>query len=366
MAEASRLALVNRAVKRLTTATTSADIVARSLEECIDLIGADEVTLYLHAPEGVTWHMLDSSGTLLAIPREVAELRARYNVHPVEFPTQWAIPIGELGVLSLVVARGLHPEERDALDMLASVIELALQSANKVNAYRQQSDELYQFMRTLAHNLRNPLALMIGFAQLVKRNYAEVLDAEAMDYLDEIDQGGFRLSEMVEGVRTLAELQRSTIKQEAVPMLSVVQMAQRELIRMMRDKECTIEVDDMLPMVFGDGEWLTKAVMHLLRNAVQYGSGNVKIGADILPDERVRIWVQNNGKVIPLRQRSQLFVPFARVDEDDTGDTPRGGGLGLYIVRQIVERHHGEVAVQSDSDSTVFSFTVPLAPLSIQ
>ena len=109
----------------------------------------------------------------------------------------------------------------------------------------------------------------------------------------------------------------------------------------------------------GHAPWVEEVWVNYISNAIKYGGQppRVELGADVLADGAVRLWVADNGAGLPPDVHARLFTPFSRLDQIRA----RGHGLGLSIVRRIVEKMGGQVGVQSGAAGTIgcrFYFTL--------
>ncbi len=111
-------------------------------------------------------------------------------------------------------------------------------------------------------------------------------------------------------------------------------------------------------MALGYGPWVEEVWANYLSNAIQYGGRppRVELGATEQADGMVRFWVRDNGPGLTPEEQARLFTPFTRLDQVRA----KGHGLGLSIVRRIVEKLGGQVGVESEvGRGSVFTFTLP-------
>jgi len=119
-------------------------------------------------------------------------------------------------------------------------------------------------------------------------------------------------------------------------------------------------VPDEWPLAVGYGPWIEEVWANYINNAIKYGGEPpcVRLGATAQPDGTIRFWVSDNGAGLSEEEQARLFTPFTRLDQVRA----RGYGLGLSIVRRIMDRLGGEVGVESrDGEGSVFSFVLPAA-----
>jgi signal transduction histidine kinase len=164
---------------------------------------------------------------------------------------------------------------------------------------------------------------------------------------------------LLASVRKIDEVER-----DALDMTMIVHEAQERLRDMLAESQAVVTVPDHWPLAFGYGPWVEEVWANYISNAIKYGGvpPRVELGAEMLTDGRVRFWVRDNGKGLTPEERAQLFTLFTRLDKVRA----RGHGLGLSIVRRIVEKLSGEVGVESEvGQGSRFSFILPAAVVSM-
>jgi two-component system, sensor histidine kinase and response regulator len=132
------------------------------------------------------------------------------------------------------------------------------------------------------------------------------------------------------------------------------------LTGMIAEHQAEVVVTDDWPVALGRGQWVEEVWVNYVSNALKYGGRppRVELGAAEQEDGTVRFWVRDNGPGLTLEEKTQLFVPFTRLDQARA----KGHGLGLSIVRRIVEKMGGQVGVESAiGQGSVFFFTLPSA-----
>ena len=223
-----------------------------------------------------------------------------------------------------------------------------------------RNEELDAFAHTVAHDLKNPLGPVIGFAEIVIRDYTAMSDDERQRCVQAIARSGRKIKSIVEELLLLAEVRKVQVGTEPLDMAAIVSEAQQRLADMVEQSHAKIVLSDaaMWPGAVGYGPWVEEVWVNYLSNAIKYGGKppHVELGAELQTDNMVRFWVSDNGPGIPPEARARLFTPFTRLDQVRT----QGHGLGLSIARRIVEKLGGQVGVESRvGQGSVFSFTLP-------
>lgn len=202
--------------------------------------------------------------------------------------------------------------------------------------------------------------MVSSYLQLIKRRYEEELDEDGQEFLEFAVNGADRMRNMIQGL-----LKYSRVEARGNPLeptdLNVVLAEVREDLQM-RIEESDAEITaDTLPRVEGDKEQLRQVFQNLLDNAVEYSGAeppNVDVSAERDGSEWV-ISVSDEGIGIDSDEADHVFEVFESMH---TSDEHTGTGIGLALCERIVERHDGEIWVESISgEGSTFSFTLPAA-----
>jgi PAS domain S-box-containing protein len=233
------------------------------------------------------------------------------------------------------------------------------ESLRQSNAELQaRNDELDAFARTVAHDLQSPLAFIIGMAELLADEGETVPVAEQRKYLQAIVQHGLKVSRITDELLLLAQVRRGEVKVEPLDMARIVAEAWQCLAELAQDYQAEIGLPNAWPTALGHGLWVEEVWVNYLSNALKYGGRppRLELGAAVQPDGQVRFWVHDNGQGLTVEEQSRLFIPFTQLGQARA----TGYGLGLSIVRRIVEKLGGQVSVESESGhGSTFSFTLP-------
>ncbi len=237
---------------------------------------------------------------------------------------------------------------------------------------QQLADLQMQFVAGVSHELRTPLTVIRTAAYNLRGKIASN-PAQVERYGGLIQNESEKLSAIVEQILRFAGAKAGKVirQREPVPVQDVVEdsiLACRSLFEGSKLK-LEKEVAPDLPMILADSMALQHAVQNLIQNAVKYGTeGNDWIGVSAsAPDESVvEIRVADRGPGIPPEEQARVFDPFFR-GKRAVQDQIHGTGLGLNLVRQIVEAHGGTIAVESEMmKGTAFVIRLPVAPAEYQ
>jgi signal transduction histidine kinase/HAMP domain-containing protein len=206
------------------------------------------------------------------------------------------------------------------------------------------------FIATISHELRTPLTVIRGFTELLLRGTGgEKLSPDQAELLDQVRARAVDMTDMVNNAILIADIESGQLKTELQPqdLEMVVNMALAPMRQGFEQKRLSLTVDIPadLPAVVGDREQLKRAFSQLLDNARRYtDQGGVTIQS-VARDGRVYIDISDTGPGIAPEILPRLFTRFQRVEGNNSSQ--RGGGLGLAITRQLIERQGGTVHVTS-------------------
>jgi PAS domain S-box-containing protein len=219
--------------------------------------------------------------------------------------------------------------------------------------------ELEQFTAVVSHDLHAPLRAVATYCELLEREYADKLDMAAQEYISFARQSIDRMHALIEDLRSLTRVTtrgkqlRPVDSQEAVDaaLINLGPEIERSGARVTHGE---------LPTVLADGTQLMQLFQNLIGNAIKYTKGRrpvIQISA-VLDGTRWRFGVRDNGIGIAPQDIGRLFVIFQRLHADE--EEYSGTGVGLALCKRIVERHGGQIWVESRPDmGSTFYFTIP-------
>ena len=230
-----------------------------------------------------------------------------------------------------------------------------------------QNAELDAFAHTVAHDLKNPLATIIGFAEVLAEDLATLPQQDVSKAVANILRIGQKLDRSIDELMLLAGIRRQEVTPGLLDMGAVLQEALDGLQMLIRERHAQVEVLDgaAWPVTLGYAPWIVQVWDNYISNAIKYGGRPpvVRIGADRAGSAgpsgvaMARFWVQDNGPGLSAEAQAALFAPFTRLDQV----RGQGHGLGLSIVRRIVEKLGGQAGVESrPGQGSKFFFTLPL------
>jgi len=227
--------------------------------------------------------------------------------------------------------------------------------------------ELDAFAHTVAHDLRSPLTGLIGFVDLLQASATERGDAEYLEYSLYLNRSSVKMSNIIDELLLLASVREvDQVETCALDMAGIAREAQDRLDYLIDEYGAEISAPETWPLATGYGPWVEEVWVNYLSNAVKYGGDaetgtppGIELGFDrVNAGGVIRFWVRDNGSGLTAEQCAQLFTPFERLHNVRA----EGHGLGLSIVRRILEKLGGEVGVESTpGEGSTFYFTLPAA-----
>ncbi|MBI5776319.1 MAG: CHASE3 domain-containing protein [Nitrospirae bacterium] len=220
--------------------------------------------------------------------------------------------------------------------------------------------QLEHLAETLAHDLRSPGERMGEFAALLMGEYGNRLDERATRWLRFIEENGRLLRERVEDMLAVARIGGRTVAIEAVDPALVIQDVLKSRAGELERQRTQVRTDGSSPMVACHRAYFHQAMDNLVSNAIKFSADRPDPSIAITwkqAGDRVKFSVSDNGAGIPESERRLVFEPFVRLHPDTT----KGSGIGLAIVRRIVELYDGEVWIESGvRGGCTVSFTLPV------
>jgi two-component system sensor histidine kinase/response regulator len=233
------------------------------------------------------------------------------------------------------------------------------QLCEQVAALEVRNKELEEYAHMVAHDLKEPLTVLIMTADLIK-DVHDLTGEELREWLVQIKSTAHEMKNIIKSLLLFAEVSKAEAPRGAVHMAQVVANVQTRLGYMIREQQAQLILPQVWPDAVGYEPWIEEVWANFLSNALKYGGRPpcVELGASARSDGMLRFWTRDNGPGIPPEARTCLFTrgnPLSRLSH-------LGDGLGLPIVHNIVEKLGGEVGVESEvGQGSLFFFTLPAA-----
>jgi len=274
-----------------------------------------------------------------------------------------------IGALSVVRREpsAFTTDEIELLSLLGRLAGSAVQNIRAYEAERTTAEELRRlsalradFVSLVSHELRSPMASVIGSARTLQLRWRELAPEQRESFLALIVHETSRLAELISDVLDTSRIEAGTFSYsfEDVDLAQVIRDTAAAAAHGQDEVAVEAHVREPLPMIRGNRDRLRQVLVNLIDNAVKYSSPGdaVKVEAHAM-NGRVLIEVHDSGPGIPTQHQNVIFEKFGRVH----GETAKPGtGLGLFIARSIAEAHGGALAVHSHPEHQGATFTLTL------
>jgi PAS domain S-box-containing protein len=231
-----------------------------------------------------------------------------------------------------------------------------------INDLKRSNDELEQFAYVASHDLQEPLRTIASFTQLLERRYKGKFGKDADEFMDYIVDASFRMKDQIEGLLEFSRVATREKTFEQVNMNDILNYTMNNLKTLIEENNAKITYDP-LPKLMGDADQLQRVFQNIISNAIKFKKEeeSPKIHISVQRNEENNEYVfsiADNGIGIEKQYMERIFVIFKRLH---TQDEYKGTGIGLSIVKRIIERHNGRIWVESDlGRGATFYFTLPL------
>ncbi len=294
-------------------------------------------------------------GLVLLIMFAISLLLASHIVRPVKKLQEGAERVAQ-GKFN----EGVSIKTGDELEELGESFD------DMVQGLKRLEDLKDEFVFIAAHELRTPVSAMKGYLSLILDGATGAVPDKTKEYIQKVIAADNRLVQLVNDLLEVArsEAGRLTIKVSAMDLTEPIRMVLDELKSLADEKNVKLvyEPSATLPKVMGDPDRIKEVMVNLVGNAIKYmgGTGSVIISHEI-KDGNVVTHVADTGFGISKDAQAKLFEKFYRVQTDKTRDIT-GTGLGLFIVKEIMEKMNGKIWVESEEGKgSTFSFSLPRA-----
>jgi len=274
-----------------------------------------------------------------------------------------------IGMLGLVRAEpsSFRPEEIELVTLLGGLVATAVQNIRAYEAERGTVDELRRlsalradFVSLVSHELRSPMAAVIGAARTLQGRWRELSAERRQSFLALIADETARLADLIADVLDTSRIEAGTFSYtfRDVSVGRIVEDVATTAEVGQDEVRVQVEVSPVLPPVRGDGERLRQVLQNLVDNAIKYSPANGEVHVEATTrDGAVQVVVTDEGPGIPTEDQRLIFEKFGR----STVETAKPGtGLGLFIARSIAEAHGGSLEVESEPDhGSTFTLSLP-------
>ena len=274
-------------------------------------------------------------------------------------------PLDEMAAASRKFARGdfsvrVKQAEDNSYEMGALIESFNKMADSLENAEKRRSE----FISNVSHELRTPMTTISGFADGILDGTIPKEDEDK--YLRSIRDETIRLSRLVRNMLDVSRTRASAADLKRRTVFDITELVLQTLLSFeKRAVEKKLDVDPQFPekniMVYADKDGITQVVYNLLDNAVKFAHSETCITVRLYQDDgKAYVSVKDEGETIPPDDLPYIFDRFHKSDRSRSVDKD-GVGLGLYLVKTIINAHDEDIAVKSENNVTEFTFTLPLA-----
>lgn len=295
---------------------------------------------------------------MLTVLNDIESINRAYEVGATDFitkPVAWAV-LGHRLRYMLRASDAFQDLAKSEAELVRRVAErtaeLEMANVNLEVANR----ELEAFTYSVSHDLRAPLRAINGFAALLSANEMTALSPAGQDLLGRVVANATRMDQLINDMLEFSRVTRATLKGRNVDLHSLA----KEIAEELRNINPAAEVEiGPLPAVNGDRAMLRQVLANLIGNALKYSAKKdqprIEIGATLSEGETI-YFVRDNGAGFDMRYAGNMFKLFRRLHTES--EFP-GTGVGLVIVKRIIERHGGKVWAESTlGEGACFHFTL--------
>ena len=224
---------------------------------------------------------------------------------------------------------------------------------------QKSNHDLEQFAYIASHDLQEPLRMISSFLQLLQRRYEGQLDSDADEFIGYAVDGAQRMHDLINDLLEFSRVTTKGKKFENVNMEEPLENALTNLKLYIEENNAAIIPKNSLPTINGDYSQMTQLFQNLIGNAIKYRSSQPpKIHISATKENNNWLFsIKDNGLGIDLKYSSQVFNIFRRLHSNSEYE---GTGVGLAITKRIIERHNGQIWVESEpGNGSTFYFTLP-------
>ena len=261
--------------------------------------------------------------------------------------------IGELGLTFDKMAENLQTT-RDESEFLIKRLE------DLVDQLSVKNDQLERFTYTVSHDLKSPLVTVRGFVGMLQKDISDGNDEAVKRDIEYIDSATGTMAQLLEDLLKLARIGHVMNEPQIVALSDVFEETLKVLCGQITEQEAQVNIQPNMPLIFVDRQRLFEVAQNLLENAMKFANpdGPVTISVSATREgDKVICRVEDNGIGIDLQYHEQIFGLFNRLDQSIDGT-----GIGLSLVKSIIEAHKGSISVESEGAGrgSTFCFSLPV------
>jgi signal transduction histidine kinase len=352
MAAAVRNARLQKEQRRLEAAEAAALAVAAEREQAANVLDAVGDGIFLVDGAGVVRLWNRAAALAMGVDGDAVRGKPVVEVLPEWGALVARIPVAGDGAAARPATLPVHIGGRDLWLSFVAVrnADGIVYAFRDLTSQRRLEEEKSDFISTISHELRTPMAAVYGAAQTLLERDGQLTPDQKREMLEMVASQAARLGQITEAVLLATQLDRGTLPVVPEPVdVGELTRATVEAMRSQLPPSADVDVD-VAPEVgtaSGARDRIQQVLVNLLDNAVKYG-GDGRVSVRVEPaNGAVRILVADSGPGIPFAEQQRIFEKFYRSGPELTR-APGGTGLGLYISRELVQRMGGRLDVHSE------------------
>ena len=239
---------------------------------------------------------------------------------------------------------------------------LQLELENKNKALKVKNEELQNFVSIVSHDLKSPLYILQDFTSILLHDYKSEFGEDVIYYLERIKKNSENMEKLIVDILEFSKIGTLDDEYQNYPIKQIIQRAIDELQTKIKQNNVRLVISENFPTILCDPNRMLQVFMNLLTNSIKFLSterqGVIEIGCSIKGTEN-EFFVKDNGIGIEKEYHEKIFSIFQRLKESKDIE---GNGVGLAIVKKIIENHGGKIRVDSEKgNGATFYFTLPTA-----
>ncbi|HLP22112.1 MAG TPA: ATP-binding protein [Chitinophagales bacterium] len=261
---------------------------------------------------------------------------------------------------ALAEAKEKQEKQQAQNELLKFNAELEERVARRTAELTEANQALEAFSYSVSHDLRAPLRSIIGFAKIIQTEHRDSMNADALELFEYIEKSSKRMSAIIDDLFKLAKFGKEKLVYIPIDMNELVSSVWDNILFSAPHK-AKLEIAGKLPVVVADSSMIEQVLVNLFSNAIKYSSKKespvVIVGCN-QTDKDITIYIRDNGAGFDMASYDRLFGAFQRLHGAKDFE---GIGLGLLLVKRIVERHNGSVRAEGVvNEGATFYFTLPI------
>jgi PAS domain S-box-containing protein len=250
--------------------------------------------------------------------------------------------------------------EKTKAELELRVQERTARLREKVEELRRSNDDLEKFAYISSHDLQEPLRMIRTYIGLLSDRYKDKLDEDARTFIGYAEEGATRMSQLIKDILDYSQINRQHQTLQPTDANAVVRESMRNLELTLRETQAQVIVDS-LPVVSANKTQLMQVFQNLISNAIKFRKDTEPPKIHIVAERKEEQWlfsIRDNGIGFDARHHDLIFVAFKRLHANR--DKYTGSGIGLALVKRIIECHGGKVYAESvPGEGTTIYFTLP-------